>query len=139
MRHKFGNPCRKPKQWNTDRLSCVEPLEQARLTLHTHDPITGNADALYSLFYEFYRGYTIYSTERGTCCIHGREGCLRIRGKYACFPDIEQAKNLIKHFQSDGRTPQESMNRYVPEDEYFCLNRDRQGHVRTARDGLVAV
>lgn len=39
-------------------------LQRARLTLHEADPITGNEDILSSLFYEFYRGYTIYSTRR---------------------------------------------------------------------------
>ena len=40
-------------------------LQRARLTLHESDPITGNEDLLSSLFYEFYRGYTAYSTARG--------------------------------------------------------------------------
>jgi hypothetical protein len=93
--------------------------------LHHTDPITGREDALYTLFYEEYRGYTIYSNERGRCSIHGKDGCLRIQGMYAAFPDVEQAKNLIKHFQADGRTAQESMNRFVPEHEYLCLNKPR--------------
>jgi hypothetical protein len=97
----------------------------ARLTLHNTDPITGNEDTLYALFYEQYRGYTIYSIEQGLCCIHGKDGGLRIQGKYAVFPNVEQAKNMIKHFQADGRTAQESMNRFVPEEEYICLNRRR--------------
>ena len=128
MQHqrKRGNPRRHKKVKRT----CVETPKKeertpakVRLTLHTFDPITGCEDMLYTLFYEVYRGYTIYSTEQGRCCLHGRDGCLRIQGKYACFPDIEQAKNLIKHFQADGRTAQERMERYVPEDEYVCLNR----------------
>src|SRR5260370_39494428 len=122
MPHKSGNPYRKRKQRNTVRFPRVEPLERARLTLHTHDPITGQEDVLSSLFYECYRGYTIYSTKQGTCCIHGKEGCLRIQGKYACFPDVEQAKNLIKHFQADGRTPQECMNRYRAADDNVGRN-----------------
>jgi hypothetical protein len=73
-----------------------EPLPRARLTLHEADPITGNDDTLYTLFYEFYRGYTIFSTPEGRCCIHGKQGCLRLRGKFVCFPAIEDAKNLIK-------------------------------------------
>jgi hypothetical protein len=104
----------------------VKSSEIARLTLHATDPVTGNEDALYTLFYEYYRGYTIYSTEQGRCCIHGKDGCLSIRGKYAAFPDIEQAKNLVKYFQADGRTSQESMNRSVPEGAYRCLNRPRR-------------
>ncbi|HEU5226556.1 MAG TPA: hypothetical protein VFU49_02010 [Ktedonobacteraceae bacterium] len=123
MQHKRGNPSRKPRKHKRHATTSVKSLEAARLTLHQYDPITGNEDVLYTLFYESYRGYTIYSTEQGRCCIHGRDGCLRIRGYYACFPDVEQAKNLIKHFQADGRTPQESMNRYVPEETYRCLNR----------------
>ena len=138
-RSKRGKPQRKrhTTPQNTARKP-IAPLERARVTWHDVDTITGNDDTLYTLFYEYYRGYTIYSAEQGICCIHGRQGgCLRIEGKYACFPDIEQAKTMIKHFQADGRTSQESMKRYVPEDEYLCLNRDRQGHVRTVRDHLV--
>jgi hypothetical protein len=60
-------------------------LEPARLTLHEVDPITDNEDLLFSLFYEFYRGYTIYSTPRGRCCIHGQHGCLKLLGKFVCF------------------------------------------------------
>ncbi|MHB8595370.1 MAG: hypothetical protein ACYDER_01010 [Ktedonobacteraceae bacterium] len=51
---------------------------------------------------------------------------MRIQNKYACFPDVEQARTLIKHFQVAGRTRQESMNRYMPEDAYRCLNRSEQ-------------
>jgi hypothetical protein len=104
-------------------------MDVARLTLHQTDTVTGKEEMLYALFYEVYRGYTLYSTEQGRCCIHGREGCLRIKGYYACFPDVEQAKNLIKHFQADGRTAQEGMDRYVPENAYACLNKQKQ-HVR---------
>ena len=50
-------------------------LERARLTLHETDPITGNDDLLFSLFYEQYRGYTIYSTPRGRGS-HSREARL---------------------------------------------------------------
>jgi|SRR5579875_62278 hypothetical protein len=91
------------------------------LAVCTKGAITGSEETIYTLFYEFYRGYTIYSIEDGQCCIHARDGCLQIEGKYACFLDIEQAKTLIKHFRADGPTPQESMNRYVPEHEYLCL------------------
>lgn len=107
------------------RLS--EPLERARLTLHERDPITSDEDALYTLFYEHYRGYTLYSTQEGRCCIHGKQGggCLRIEGLYVCFPDIEQAKLLVKHFQANGRTPCEGMERSVPKQAYVCLHRER--------------
>lgn len=102
------------------------PRERARLSLHAHDPITGNEDALYTLFYEYYRGYTMYSTEQGRCCIHGKQGggCLRIEGLYVCFPDIEQAKLLIKHLQAEGCTPSEGMDRAVPKSAYVCLHRE---------------
>lgn len=96
--------------------------EPASLTLHEDDLVTGEEENLYTLFYECYRGYTIYSTEQGTCCIHGHDGCLRLQGKYVCFPDIEQAKNMIKYFQSKGHTSRESMNRFVPRQVYVCLN-----------------
>jgi hypothetical protein len=100
------------------------PEERARLTLHSTDLITGLGDTLYNLSYEYYRGYTIYSTERGTCCIHGPiDGCLRIGGYYAVFPDIEQAKILIKYFLANGHSSRESMKRSVPEQAFICLNR----------------
>ncbi len=130
MQHKRGNPRRLPRKRYPNRQAVSithsdKPLEVARLTLHETDPITGHEEQLSSLFYEYYRGYTIYSTQQGRCCIHGpgQGGCLRIQNKYVYFPDVEQAKTLMKHFQAAGRTPQESMNRYVPEDVYRCLNR----------------
>jgi hypothetical protein len=104
----------------------VEPRARVRLTLHEADPITGNEDTLYTLFYEFYRGYTIYSTEQGRCCIHGKRGCLRLRGKFVCFPDIEDAKTLIKRFRAKGYTSSDSVERYLPEWEFVCLNRREQ-------------
>jgi len=104
-----------------------EPTERARLTLHDSDPITGNEDTLYTLFYEYYRGYTIYSTEQGRCCIHGKQGCLRLWGKFVCFPDVEDAKTLIKRLRAEGYTSYESVERYLPEWEFVCLNwRERQ-------------
>jgi hypothetical protein len=104
----------------------VEPMERAWLTLHEADPITGNEDTLYTLFYEYYQGYTIYSTEQGRCCIHGKQGCLRLRGKFVCFPNIEDARILIKQFRREGYTSSDSVERYVPEGEYVCLNRHGQ-------------
>ena len=140
QQYKRGNPHRHPRKRTKQQPAIKgEPILMARLTLHNMDPITGNEDALYTLFYEQYRGYTIYSTEQGPCCIHGNDGCLRIQGKYAVFPDVEQAKNLIKHFQADGRTAQESMNRYVPQEEYVCLNRKQGKYTTLPKQGLVPV
>ncbi len=97
------------------------------LTLHERDLVTGDEDIVYTLFYEFYRGYTIYSTQQGRCVLHGkRGGCLRIQGQYACFPDIEETKKMVKYFQTNGQTAWTSMERDVPEEVYVCLNRHRQ-------------
>ncbi len=137
MQHKRGNPRRRSKKRTQQNVTTMKSLEVVHLILHQTDPVTGNEDTLYTLFYEVYRGYIIYSTEQGQCCIHGKDGCLRIQGKYVCFPDVEQAKNLIKHFQADGRTPQESMNRYVPEDEYIRLKNSRQRDNRSTRYNVV--
>lgn len=125
---KRGNPHRRPRRAKkrpmTPCMTVIPPLVAARLTLHESDPITGNEERLSTLFYEVYRGYTIYSTEQRRCCIHGkRGGCLRLEGKYACFPDVEEAKTMIKHFQTDGRMSWESMERDVAADAYVCLNR----------------
>ena len=99
-------------------------LEIVHLSLHEIDLITGDEDGLFALFYEYYRGYTIYSNARGVCCIHGagRQGCLRLRGEYVSFPDIEDAKNMIKYFRAQGRHSYESMNRALPDgDEQVCI------------------
>lgn len=146
QRNKRGNPHRLPKHRKggqhapspigQQRVSStvvqpVELIERARLTLHEADPITGNEDTLYTLFYECYRGYTIYSTQEGRCCIHGKQGCLRLRGKFVCFPAIEDAKTLIKRFRAEEYTSYDPVERYLPEWEYVCLNRHEQQ--RTAR------
>jgi len=97
----------------------VEPTEHVQLTLHDSDPITSNEDILSTLFYEFYRGYTIYSTVGGRCCIHGKQGCIKLRGKFVCFPDVEEAKTLIKRFRAEGYTSSDSVERYLP--EWECM------------------
>jgi hypothetical protein len=104
------------------------PAGPVRLTLHESDPVTGDEDTLYSLFYEDYRGYTIYSTQQGRCCLHSRYGgCLRLRGKFVGFPDIEEAKSFMKRLRAEGYTSYDSVERYVPEWEFVCLNgRDQQ-------------
>ena len=137
QRTKRGNPHHLPKQRKRgphapspsrqQRASStgaqpVEPMERARLSLHDRDPITGNEDTLSTLFYECYRGYTIYSTQEGRCCIHAKQGCLRLRGKFVCFPDVEEAKTLIKRFRREGYTSSDSVERYLPEWEFVCLN-----------------
>lgn len=99
-----------------------KPLERVQLTLHDSDPITGNEDTLSSLFYEFHRGYTIYSTPRGRCCIHGKQGCRKLRGKFVCFYNVEEAKTLIRHLRRAGYTSADSVERYLPEEEYVWLN-----------------
>jgi hypothetical protein len=137
QRTKRGNPHHQPKQRKRgqpvpspsreERVSStiaqsVELIERARLTLHETDPITGNEDTLSTLFYEEYRGYTIYSTEQGQCCIHGKQGCIKLGGKFVCFPDIEEAKTLIKRFHREGYTSIDSVERCLPQWEFVCLN-----------------
>ena len=122
---KLGNPRRKPKasRKRQRRLSVAgQPLKRARLTLHKTDPITGQEDTLYSLSYESYRGYTIYSTLDGHCCIHGRGGCLKLLGLFVCLPDIEEAKTLIKRLRAEGYSCLDSMERYLPAWEFVWMN-----------------
>ena len=133
QRPKRGNPYHLPKKRRQrghhvppPAVRPVAPPALARLTLHETDPITGTEDSLYNLFYECYRGYTIYSTQEGRCCIHGKQGCLRLRGKFVCFPAVEEAKTLIKQFRAEGYTSSDSAERHVPEWEFVCLNRGEQ-------------
>ncbi len=74
--------------------------------------------------------YLLYS--QGRCCIHGKHGCIKLRGKFVCFPDIEEAKTLIKHFRTEGYTSYESVERYLLEWEYVRLNRDEQQGMPTS-------
>jgi hypothetical protein len=97
-------------------------LEGARLTLHETDPITGNDDLLWSLFYEQYRGYTIYSTPRGRCCIHGKLGCLKLLGRFVCFYTIEDAKSFIQWLRREGYTSADPVERSLPLEAYVWLN-----------------
>jgi hypothetical protein len=104
QRTKRGNPHRLPKSCKQGQpepspirqqrapstvAQPVEPMEHARFTLYDSDSITGNEDTLYTLFYDFYRGYTIYNIQEGRC-IHGKQGCLQLQGKFICFPDIKE-------------------------------------------------
>jgi hypothetical protein len=112
-----------PHSRTSSAAASVEaPLPRARLTLHESDPITGNEDTLSSLFYEFYRGYTLYSTPRGRCCIHGTQGCLRLRGQFVCFYDVEEAKTFIKHLRRAGYSASDRVERYLPPEAYVWLN-----------------
>jgi hypothetical protein len=97
-------------------------LERARLTLHETDPITGNEEILFSLFYEQYRGYTLYSTPRGRCCIHGKLGCLKLLGRFVCFYTIEDAKNFIQWLRREGYTSADPVERSLPSEAYVWLN-----------------
>ena len=97
-------------------------LQPARLTLYESDPITGNEDLLSSLFYEFYRGYTIYSTPRGRCCIHGQQGCLKLLGRFVCFYTIEDAKAFIQWLRREGYTSADPVERSLPPETYVWLN-----------------
>ena len=140
QRAKHGNPSHQPKKRkrgpheSSPTVQPVEPIERARLTLHDSDPITGNEDTLFTLFYEHYRGYTIYSTPEGRCCIHGKHGCIKLRGKFVCFPDVKEAKTLIKRFRREGYTSYDSVERYLPQWEFVCLNwRERQGTLVLSR------
>lgn len=104
----------------------AQPLDIVHLNLHDTDLVTGDEDGLSALFYEYYRGYTIYSNAQGVCCIHGagQQGCLRLWGAYVSFPDVEDAKNLIKYFRAQRIRPWESMERSVPEEVYVCVNQE---------------
>jgi hypothetical protein len=102
--------------------STEERLPRARLTLHEADPITGNEDTLYTLFYEYYRGYTLYSTPRRCCCIHGTQGCLKLLSKFVCFYDVEEAKTFIKHLRQAGYRASDRVERYLQPEAYVWLN-----------------
>ncbi len=112
-------PPSNPGSW---KCEAEEGLQQARLTLHEADPITGNEDLLSSLFYEYYRGYTLYSTPRGRCCIHGTQGCLKLRGRFVCFYDVEEAKTFIKHLRRAGYRASDPVERSLAPEAYVWLN-----------------
>ena len=137
QRTKRGNPHHLPKKRR--KVRPVAPAAQARLTLHETDPITGTEDSLSTLFYECYRGYTIYSTQEGRCCIHGKQGCLRLRGKFVCFPDVEEAKTLIKRLRAEGYSSYDNVERSLPEWEYLCLNRGEQQRAPTVSRSMQRV
>jgi hypothetical protein len=123
QRHSVPPAFCKPQQVQPRIAAGEHAPEAIRLRLHEVDLVTGEEDSLSALFYECYRGYTIYSNALGLCCLHGplRQGCLRIRGEYVCFSDIEDAKNLIKYFRSQGIMSWEDMERDVPANVYRTL------------------
>jgi hypothetical protein len=90
--------------------------------LHDTDPITGIQDLLSSLFYESYRGYIIYSTPRGRCCIHGQQGCLKLLGRFVCFYTIEDAKAFTQWLRREGYTSADRVERSLPPEAYVWLN-----------------
>lgn len=108
-----------------------EPQERIQLYLSETDVITGDQDLLSSLFYEVYRGYTIYSSERGHCCLHGAgsRGCLRLSSRYVSFPGVQDAKNMIRYFLANGWSARQHMNRRVSEQVYRCLNTNARDYV----------
>jgi len=108
-----------PGSWKRE---AQEGPQWARLTLHEADRITGNQDLLSSLFYEYYRGYTLYSTSRGRCCIHGQHGCLKLLGRFVCFYTIEDAKAFIQWLRREGYTSADRVERSLPPEAYVWLN-----------------
>jgi hypothetical protein len=115
-------------QWEqrcTERRLAEEALSSAgpiALFLHETDVVAADADAVFSLFYESYEGYTLYSTQQGRCAVHGARGCLRLGGKYVSFPDEEQARRAVLYFQERGWKPHQIMERGMAEGAYVCLN-----------------
>jgi len=63
--------------------------------------------------------------------INGKHGCIKLRGKFVCFPDVENAKRLIKRFRAEGYTSYDSVERYLPEWEFVWLNRREQQQTLT--------
>lgn len=45
----------------------------------------------------------------------GKQGCLRLQGRCASFPDIEEAKMLIKRLRAEGYTSSDRVERSLPE------------------------
>ncbi len=125
-----------PGSW---KRAAEEGPERARLTLHDTDSITGNQDMLSSLFYEFYRGYTIYSTPRGRCCIHGQQGCLKLLEKFVCFYAIEDAKTFIQCLRREGYTSADRVERSLPPETYVWLNWRKYLRQRTAAQPVQSV
>ncbi len=123
----------KRRQWEERRAEKVMAEEvlapQAiALFLDEMDTITGDLDMLFSLWYESFEGYSIYSSEQGMCALHGtgQRGCLRMAGKYVRFPDAEQAKRAVLYFQARGWKPHQIMDRGMAEGAYVCLNEQEE-------------
>jgi len=58
---------------------------------------------------------------------------------FACFPDIEDAKTLIKRFRREGYTSSDSVERYLPEWEFVCLNWREQQRTPTLSHSMLRV
>jgi hypothetical protein len=119
----------KRRQWEERRAEefMVEEVlgpQAIALFLDETDTVTGDLETLFSLWYEHFEGYTIYSTGQGMCTLHGtgQRGCLRMAGKYVRFPDAEQAKRAVLYFQVRGWMPHQIMDRGMVEGAYVCLN-----------------
>jgi hypothetical protein len=100
--------------------------EVVRLYLNDVDRVTGEEGKLYTLSYEQYRGYTIYSLPTGRCCIHGVQGCLRLHGQFVSFPNEDEAMNLIRHFRALGWRAADPVDRELPSWMYTCVQPPRR-------------
>lgn len=55
--------------------------------------------------------------------LHSRQTRLsQAAGKFVCFHDVEDAKTFIKCLRRAGYTSSDSVERYVPQEEYVWLN-----------------
>jgi hypothetical protein len=116
----------------TERRLAEEALSSAgpiALFLHETDVVAADEDALFSLLYECYEGYSIYWTQQGRCVLHGAQGCLRLCGKYVSFPNVEQARRAVLYFQQRGWKPHQIMERGMAERTYVCLNEQEKSPV----------
>ena len=84
--------------------------------------VDGLGRKIYAQRYTGNATYTLYSTPRRRCCIHGTQGCLKLRGKFICFYEIEEAKLLIAHLRRAGYTASDRVERYLPPEAYVWLN-----------------
>ena len=112
-RHRCGTPVEARARQRQQKLERVCARLEAR-GVRVTSPLLAK--------YEFYRGYTIYSTPSGQCCIHGQQGCLKLLGRFVCFYDVEEAKTFIKHLRREGYTSADRVERSLPPEDYVWLN-----------------